>query len=411
MQEIEVYLNHNAQLELVGRLTYEQLRGNATYHFSYDAAWLTHHPHLSLSGDLQSHTGWQHATKRLFGCFTDALPDRWGRRLIDKREQILAQEENRIPRTFNDFDYLLQLDDYSRMGAFRFRIAGENDFIGTSDGTMSVPPLTSLRDFTQIAQAYEAKSDNISWVTNLLRQGSSLGGARPKANMMDEHGELYIAKVPSIHDDYDVALWEHFAHQLAKKAGIQVADTKLMALSGFSHHVLLSKRFDRSGTNRVHTVSAMTIANLHDGADASSGNGYLDIVDAIVCGIGVADAEANLRELYRRVAFAICIGNHDDHFRNHAFVLKSNGWTLSPAYDINPTNMLTQSLLISDRSCTSSLVELQNASALYLLSNEVASQIINEVKDAVRDWRKVATLCRISPTEQQRFAKRFEYCL
>lgn len=317
MQEIEVYLNHNAQLELVGRLTYEQLRGNATYHFSYDAAWLTHHPHLSLSGDLQSHTGWQHATKRLFGCFTDALPDRWGRRLIDKREQILAQEENRIPRTFNDFDYLLQLDDYSRMGAFR----------------------------------------------------------------------------------------------LAKKAGIQVADTKLMALSGFSHHVLLSKRFDRIGTNRVHTVSAMTIANLHDGADASSGNGYLDIVDAIVCGIGVADAEANLRELYRRVAFAICIGNHDDHFRNHAFVLKSNGWTLSPAYDINPTNMLTQSLLISDRSYNSSLVELQNASALYLLSNEVASQIINEVKDAVRDWRNVATQCHISVVEQQRFAKRFEYCL
>ena len=125
MQEIEVYLDHNAQLELVGKLTYEQLRGNATYHFSYDAAWLTNHPHLSLSGDLQSHTGWQHATKRLFGCFTDALPDRWGRRLIDKREQIVAQAENRIPRTFSDFDYLLQLDDYSRMGAFRFRIVGE----------------------------------------------------------------------------------------------------------------------------------------------------------------------------------------------------------------------------------------------------------------------------------------------
>ena len=411
MQQIKVYLDHNAQLELVGVLTYEQLRGNATYHFSYDANWLSNHPHLSLSGDLQLHTGWQHATKRLFGCFTDALPDRWGRRLIDKREQILAQADGRIPRTFNDFDYLLQLDDYSRMGAFRFRIEGEQDFMGILDGSMSVPPLTSLREFTNIAQAYEAKPDNIQWVTNLLRQGSSLGGARPKANMMDENGELYIAKVPSIHDDYDVALWEHFAHLLAKNAGIQVAETRLMAIPGFSHHALLSKRFDRVGQNRVHTVSAMTLTNLQDGADASSGNGYLDIVDTIVSGIGIANADMNLRELYRRVAFSICIGNHDDHFRNHAFVLTQNGWTLSPVYDINPTNMLTQSLLISDCSCNSSLIELQRASGLYLLSEEVAAQIINEVKDAVHDWRKVATHCHISPTEQQRFAKRLEYCL
>ena len=411
MQQIEVYIDHNAQLELVGRLTYEQLRGNATYHFSYDVNWLSNHPHLSLSGDLQLHTGWQHTTKRLFGCFTDALPDRWGRRLIDKREQILAQADGRIPRTFNDFDYLIQLDDYSRMGAFRFRMEGEQDFIGILDGSMSVPPLTSLREFTNIAQAYEAKPDNIQWVTNLLRQGSSLGGARPKANMMDENGDLYIAKVPSIHDDYDMALWEHFAHLLAKKAGIQVADTHLMVIPGFSHHALLSKRFDRVGQNRVHTVSAMTLTNLQDGADASSGNGYLDIVDTIVSGIGIANADMNLRELYRRVAFSICIGNHDDHFRNHAFVLTPNGWTLSPAYDINPTNMLTQSLLISDYSCNSSLVELQRASGHYLLSEEVATQIINEVKEAVHDWRKVATHCHISPSEQQRFAKRLEYCL
>jgi serine/threonine-protein kinase HipA len=282
--------------------------------------------------------------------------------------------------------------------------------MGIFDEAMSVPPLTSLREFTNIAQAYEAKPDNIQWVTNLLRQGSSLGGARPKANMMDENGDLYIAKVPSIHDDYDVALWEHFAHLLAKKAGIQVADTRLMVIPGFSHHALLSKRFDRIGQDRVHTVSAMTLTNLQDGADASSGNGYLDIVDTIVSGIGIADADMNLRELYRRIAFSICIGNHDDHFRNHAFVLTQNGWTLSPAYDINPTNMLTQSLLISDSSCNSSLVELLHASGQYLLPAEVAAQIINEVKDAVRDWRKVATLCHISPSEQQRFAKRLEYC-
>ena len=411
MQQIEVFLDQNSQLELVGILGYEQLRGNATYHFSYDNAWLKNHPNLSLSGDLQSYTGLQHATKRMFGCFSDALPDRWGRRLIDKREQILARQENRIPRTFTDFDYLLQLDDFSRMGAFRFRDKDSQQFIGVFNDNMSVPPLTSLREFTHIAQSYEAQPDNIQWVTNLLRQGSSLGGARPKANMIGEDGTLYIAKVPSIHDDYDMALWEHFAHQLASSAGIRVAETRLMSVPGFAHHALLSKRFDRQGDKRIHTVSAMTLCNLQDGADASSGNGYLDIVDTIVSGIGMAEAETALRELYRRVALSICIGNHDDHFRNHAFVLTSQGWTLSPAYDLNPTNQLTQSLLISETTNESSLLELQNAANQYLLSKHVAEQIISEVKEAVRNWRTIATKCHIPPAEQQRFAKRFEYCL
>ena len=162
---------------------------------------------------------------------------------------------------------------------------------------------------------------------------------------------------------------------------------------------------------RVHTVSAMTLCNLQDGADAASGHGYLDIVDTIVSGIGVAEAETTLRELYRRVAFSICIGNHDDHFRNHAFVLTSQGWTLSPAYDLNPTNQLTQSLLISETTNESSLLDLQKAANQYLLSKQVAEQIIFEVKEAVRNWRTIATKCHIPPAEQQRFAKRFEYCL
>ena len=408
---LNIYLAAGEQNAQVGQLAYERLRGNAVYHFEYSSVWLQAHPHLALSGDIQNFTGKQHKTGRLFGCFADALPDRWGRRLIDKREQLLAQQQQRIPRVFSDYDYLTQLDDYSRIGAFRFYDTGAQEYVGNDMQGMSVPPLTTVAEFTRQAQSYEQHADRIppAWIDNLYRQGSSLGGARPKANMQDENGQLYIAKVPSVHDDYDMALWEHFACRLAQTAGIRVAETRLLSVPGFSHHALLSKRFDRQGTQRIHFASAMTLTNLSDGADASTGNGYLDIVDVIIGNMGVVQPEKNLEELYRRVAFSVCIGNHDDHFRNHAFLLTDAGWTLSPAYDLNPTNQMTQSLLISETSCESSLAELQRAAGAYMLSAAQAGRILEEVCSAVRQWRHVADACHISPAEQQRFARRLDY--
>lgn len=409
-QRLDIFLADREPAISVGHLEYERLRGSAVYHFAYRTEWLQAHPALALSGDLQNFTGLQHKTGRLFGCFADALPDRWGRRLIDKREQMLAAQEQRVPRALSDYDYLTLLDDYSRIGAFRFADSATGQYVGTELAGMSVPPLTTIAQFTQQAQTYEQNAGNLplEWVDNLYRQGSSLGGARPKANMQDENGELYIAKVPSAHDEYDIALWEHFACLLAQRAGITVTETRLLPVPGFAHHALLSKRFDRQGKRRVHFASAMTLTNLSDGADASSGNGYLDIVDAIIGNMGVAQPEKNLAELYRRVAFSICIGNHDDHFRNHGFLLTAEGWTLSPAYDINPTNQMTQSLLISENSCEASLAELLHAAESYMLSCEQAKQIISQVCAAVRQWRTVADACHISPAEQQRFARRLD---
>ncbi len=413
MNEIEIIsaFDWQEQETKVGTLGYESLRGNMIYQFAYDADWICHCRKLVLSKDLPVVSGLQHKKGVIFDMLQDALPDRWGRRLIDKRERMLAEKEQRLPRHLSDVDYLMLVDDTTRMGALRLR-SGEQH-IGTENTDESVPPLTFLHEFINLAHAFEtadAKGTTIreEWLRNLYRQGSSLGGARPKANVRDTDGKLYIAKIPSIHDEYDIALWEYFACCLARKAGIKVADTRLLHLDGQRYHTLLTRRFDRHGEKRIHFASAMTLCGLQDGADADSGNGYLDIVDMLIGHSGIANVQASLEELYRRVAFNILIGNHDDHFRNHGFLLTEKGWEWSPAYDLNPTDMRTQSLLINDTSNESSVELLLASASDYLLNEENAKTIVDEVCQIVRNWRKVATGCGISPTEQNRFAMRLD---
>lgn len=398
----------------VGTLSSERVRGTATYHFAYDADWLARFRKIVLSKDLPAVSGLQYKKETVFDMLQDCLPDRWGRRLIDKRERLLAEKENRLPRRLCDDDYLLMLDDATRMGAFRLR-HGES-YMGVDDADCPVPPIANIREFTDLAHRFEkaeaeGESMHEQWLRNLYKQGSSLGGARPKANVRDTDGTLYIAKIPSIHDDYDVALWEHFACSLAREAGIKVAETRLLTLEGQRHHTLLSKRFDRKGTQRVHFASAMTLCGLKDGASADTGNGYLDIVDMIIGHSGMANTYASLKELYRRVAFNCLIGNHDDHFRNHGFLLTQNGWEWSPAYDLNPTNEITQSLLITARSNDSSIEQLLEASSDYMLESAEAAAIVEEVKNAVKNWQKVATRCGISSVEQGRFARRLDWMI
>ena len=334
------------------------------------------------------------------------MPDRWGRRLIDKRERLLALQEGRPVRRLTDIDYLTQIDDTTRMGALRLR-DGEQ-LLGTQFADTLVPPLAHLREFVEMAQEYERQDEKggtlrEEWLLNLYKQGSSLGGARPKANVQDTDSSLWIAKVPSVNDDYDVALWEFWAHKMASIAGIEVPEMRLLTLPGQKYHTLLSKRFDRDGGQRVHFASAMTLCGLQDGADATTGNGYLDIVDAIVGNTGFADPQGALEQLYRRVAFSICIHNHDDHFRNHGFLLTEKGWVWSPAYDLNPSEMNTQSLLISRDSNDSSLEVLLAAAGDYLLNAARAERIIDEVRVAMTKVRRIAGQCGISDREIARF--------
>ena len=394
------------QEEHVGTLGYDMIRGNAAYQWEYDAHWLQQHRQTILSGDLQNAGGPQYASGRLFGFLQDAMPDRWGRRLIDKRERLLAAQEGRAVRHLTDIDYLTQIDDTTRMGALRLR--DDDRLLGTEHMDTPVPPLTHLREFVDMAQEYERQDEQggairEEWLLNLYKQGSSLGGARPKANVRDIDGSLWIAKIPSVNDDYDVALWEFWAHQMANLAGIEVPEMRLLSLPGQKYHTLLSKRFDRDGEQRIHFASAMTLCGLQDGADATTGNGYLDIVDVIVGNAGFVDPQAALEQLYRRVAFSIAIRNHDDHFRNHGFLLTEKGWVWSPAYDLNPSDFNTQSLLISRDSNESSLDVLFSAAGDYMLSTDRAKQIIDEVLTAMNHSHQVARQCGISDREAERF--------
>jgi serine/threonine-protein kinase HipA len=299
------------------------------------------------------------------------------------------------------------------MGGFRFKSTLEGEFINVSQ-SLRIPPLTDIRDLIAASKEIEKSEDEkllpeMKWIAQLVQPGSSLGGARPKASVVDEQKSLYIAKFPSRKDDYDVGLWEHFAHRLADAAGINVANTRVIS-TGDKYHTLLSQRFDRKADGgRIHFASAMTLLGLTDGDNAANGHGYLDIVDFIIqhC----RDVESNLQELYRRVAFNICVGNADDHFRNHGFLLTKRGWTLSPAYDINPTLNDYQSLMISGTTNRSDLLLLLDACEDYMLPRPTAEYIISEVKSVMSSWRRLAVQLGASKREIDFFSSKLDKTL
>ena len=365
---------------LVGELGYESLRGSDSYSFKYDNDWLRQYGSLFLSADINNYPGQQYTQpdRDIFGCFNDALPDRWGRLLLNRREQILATEEKRPVRKLSSFDYLICIDDYSRMGGFRFKEKQDGEYINC-EKSLRIPPLTDIRALVAASMEIE-KSEELNqlpekkWLLQLVHPGTSLGGARPKAGVMNDEGRICVAKFPSRNDDYDVGLWEHLSHLLAKEAGVEAAETSVIE-TGKKYHALLSKRFDRTVEGRrKHFASAMTLLGLTDGCDAKSGNGYLDIVDFILQ--NCCDVEQNLRQLYRRVAFNIAIGNSDDHFRNHGFLLTPRGWTLSPAYDMNPTLNEYQALLINSTTNHADLQVLLDSSEEYMIGKDEAVYII-----------------------------------
>lgn len=410
MKKLYVYADFDwlKEIELMGELGYESLRGSDNYSFTFHDEWLKQHGNLFLSDDLNNYPGQQYMQpgKDIFGCFSDALPDRWGRTLLLRREQIASAEENRPVRRLSSFDFLTGIDDFSRMGGFRFKEDMTGGFINVNE-SLKIPPLTEIRELIAAsAEIEKSEEDNVlpdkKWIAQLIQPGSSLGGARPKSSVIDADKTLYIAKFPSRKDDYDTGLWEHFSHLLAGKAGINAATTKVLS-TGEQYHTLLSRRFDRTKEGRrIHFASAMTLLGLNDGNNATTGHGYLDIVDFILqhC----TNVEDNLQELFRRVAFNICIGNSDDHFRNHGFLLTAKGWTLSPAYDMNPSLNEYQSLLISSASNKADLKILLNACEDYMLNRKMAERIISEVVEAVKDWQTLAMRIGISKREMEMFS-------
>ena len=396
--------------ELIGELSFDSVRGNETYGFSFSKDWLSKHGDIFLSEDLQNFTGIQYTRpgQDIFSCFSDALPDRWGRTLLNRKEQIAAQEGKRPVKHLSSFDYLIGIDDFSRMGGFRFSETPDGNFINC-EPSLKVPPLANVRELLQAAQEIEASEEKHvlpekKWVNQLINPGTSLGGARPKASVIDEDGSITIAKFPSRKDLYDIAKWEHFAHLMAKKAGINVAKTR--TIPGTEYNILLSKRFDRTPEEkRIHFASSLTLLGLTDGDNFSTGYGYPDIVDFIIQhGINV---EQNLEEIFRRVAFNIIIGNSDDHFRNHGFLLTKKGWVLSPAYDLNPTLSENQSILINRQTNESDLNILFDSADEYFISKVKGAKIIEEVKSAMQSWQSEARRLGLPQRDIDMFSPRF----
>ena len=395
--------------EKVGTLGYEYLRGSDVFSFEFDKSWLKAFPKINFGQDLRPYTGVQYSRdNHIFGCFSDALPDRWGRRLIDLRTSL--DTEGKASRTLSDWDYLKGVEDELRMGGFRFQDSNSGAFISSTPG-YSVPPAIHIDELLQAAKEiekseYKHLEPEKKWVQRLFQPGSSMGGARPKA-CVQSGSLLYLAKFPSINDNINVSRWEHFAHLMAKECGINVAETKVIK-AGTGQDILLSKRFDRTEEKkRVHMASSLTVLGFTDGDGQRTGKGYLDIVDFIVSG-GGNHIETNLEELYKRVAFNICIGNTDDHFRNHSFLLGKEGWELSPAYDINPTNGMYQALLIDANSNDSSLNSLYNAHEFYMLDETTARGIIKDVTRNMKYWENMAEDIGLPRREITHFTNRFE---
>ena len=401
MKRITVYADFDflSAPQEIGTLGYEHVRGKDHFVFEYARQWLKQYGGILLSGDLMNVPSLQHprGNDHVFGFVKDSFPDRWGRLLLDRRERLTAQSEGRPTRMLTNYDYLIGIEDFTRMGGIRYKEEDSDDYIRSSSEYL-VPPIESLRALCDACHEIELAEERNElpeqrWLDQLIDPGTSLGGARPKANVVDTDGTLYVAKFPSKKDLENTELIEHFSHQLAAKAGILVAKTHTIRISK-DRDLLLSERFDRTKDgSRIHFASAMSLLGLDDGAGSNTGNGYLDIVDFILH--GCTDVKQNLRELYRRVAFNIMFGNTDDHFRNHGFLLTPKGWTLSPAYDINPGAKSHQCLLIDSYTEQSDINALLSASENYMLERQEAAEIIEEVRAVIKDWSKTANELQI----------------
>ena len=224
--------------------------------------------------------------------------------------------------------------DETRMGGIRFKLDKDGEFL-SNDKETATPPWATLRTLEEASRQFENDESalNEKWLNQLLRPGSSLGGARPKATVVDTEGQLWIAKFPSKNDTNNTGAWEKVVHDLARMCGLNVPESKLETFSKLGSTFLV-KRFDRDGDKRIHFASAMTLLGKTDGASAEDGSSYLDLVSIIKS--NGANPNADLIELWKRIVFNMAVSNTDDHLRNHAFILKKSGWALSPLYDVNP---------------------------------------------------------------------------
>lgn len=397
---------------LMGSLYVNVIKGGESYSFEYDKDWLRKTGlTLTLDPELMPYSGRQYPTgKNIFGLFADASPDRWGRVLMNKRERILAEKEGRKPSKLYDSDYLLGVYDETRMGGIRFKANQEGPFL-SDDKETAAPPWATLRTLEEASRNFENDETGLTekWLNQLIKPGSSLGGARPKATVVDTKDQLWIAKFPSKNDENDTGAWEMVAHDLAALCGLNVPEAKLEKFSPLGSTFLI-KRFDRMGSKRVHFASAMTLLGKTDGASAADGSSYLDIA-AFIKSYG-AQPKKDLGELWKRIVFNMAVTNTDDHLRNHAFILTDKGWILSPLYDVNPVPYGDELSLNVDEEDNSISIDLAVQTAVrFGISESDAEAQAEEILKIVRDnWEKTAAGYGLSRRQIEEMRPAFSAC-
>jgi serine/threonine-protein kinase HipA len=399
-----VYVDLDGKAHLVGRLWARSRKGKESATFEYDAAWLDNPRRFALEPALTLGKGPHHtvAGRLIFGAIGDSAPDRWGRVLIQRDERRKAREDKRTPRTLLEVDYLIGVGDIARQGALRFTETVGSPFLATG---IQIPPLIQLPALLGAAMRMSEDGGSDDDLHLLLAPGSSLGGSRPKASVVDKDGQLAIAKFPQHGDLYRVSLWEAVALALAARAGIPTPDWRVEKIA--DRDVLLLRRFDRRGNVRIPFLSAMSLLNAADNEPHS----YMEIADALRQ-YG-AKADDDCAQLWRRIVFSILISNSDDHLRNHGFLYETAGWRLSPAYDMNPVPVD-----LKPRILTTAIDEVDGTASLHLafavaphfgVKPDKAKSIVHEVGAAVARWRDTAAGVGLATAEIERMASAFEH--
>ncbi len=408
----------DAALE-IGMLSYDQQGSRESSAFEYDGAWLekpdrfTIDPALQLVQGRQFHK--QHGTASVFhAAIADTEPDGWGRRVV-QRDHAKRRNEARhagVPdgalSPLNSLDYLLAVDNVSRLGALRFRDETGVYRRAPEAGRRTVPPLIELNHLIAASRAVETNSETAADLAYLRGRGTSLGGLRPKCTVLDDNGRLSIGKFPSVSDERAVAKGEVLAMKLAASAGIDVAEARIVNSDGVP--VALVGRFDRRpGGDRLMYISAATMLGVEP-TDPSE-HSYTEIVDAIrQHGDNV---QKDIDELWRRIAFSILITNVDDHLHNHGFLHVERGrWRLSPAFDLNPFPERLRELKtwISEHAGPEASVEsLMSVTNYFRITLSRAKAILADVERAVAGWRTEGKRVGMSDRELDEFADAFEH--
>ena len=401
----------------VGSLVYVRQGRRENCAFAYDAAWLANPACFNVSADLQLMPGHQPHKAALpqdsvfHGAIADTAPDAWGRRIIARDHAKRRRADPELP-AFTELDYLLAVDDFSRVGALRLRDVDGTWLRTVAKGRRSTPPLIELERIYQASRAVERGQESAEDLRYLQGKGTSLGGLRPKCTMVDEDGWLAIGKFPSVGDTRSVTRGEVLALKLAAQAGIDAAPARIVSLgdSGNEVPVAVIRRFDRdSEDGRIPYQSAASLLQASREEDRS----YTEIADAIrSCS---HSPTKDVRQLWRRLVFNLLITNVDDHLQNHGFLHVEHGlWRLAPAFDINPfpdKDRESKTWLTEQDGPITDVPMLLTRASYFALDEAQALAVLGEVHAAVSSWRQVALSPEVGlrTVELDDFAPAFEH--